>query len=216
MEQNKYSREFKLLDDFYEKNKIDFNVDIELFYKKMEPFIILVNCWSCVLGTLLSKCKDYKIRKNIVNNLFDENCDQYTHVETFYLFINECKNIYFSHEYQIDYNTINDLLKQENTQINSMLTVLELYVEEKSFEDGCQFLGAIEYVYHMISKDINEYFEKNKGIKPKFHYTVHEILDTKHASDLFDCTNMKNTDTDMNLLNGANWIINTINDLVNK
>ena len=219
----KYLNSFKLLDDFYKNNKITFQMDIEMFSKKMEPFIILVNGWSCVLGKLVGKCNNYKIRKNIVNNLFDENSGPYTHVETFYLFLNECKNSPDS----IDLHSMNDeisrLFKQYDTPTHivlNYLTALTEYVEKKSFEDSCQFLGAIEYVYHIISKDINNYYMMQKGNTPNYHYSVHEILDTKHASELFDCIDSADSidsidTTNDNFIKGAQWIVNAINELLN-
>lgn len=229
---NKYAKEFELLNNHYRNFKIEFeNIKINDFANRMEPFIFLVNQWSCILGLSVSKCNNYKIRRNIVANLFDENCDKYTHVETFYFFINECKSENFCEQSNSNqsnteqsngdqiYLNIQKILhfSEKNNTINKYYTILKEFIETKTFEEGCQFLGAIEYVYHLISKDINEYFEKSKGIAPLNHYTVHEYLDTQHAFDLFECSyDFNSDDTNNNLYSGADWIICVIKDLLRE
>ena len=73
-------------------------------------------------------------------------------------------------------------------------------------------LGSIEYIYHLISSDITLYINSETNFKPTFHYTVHEILDINHSYELFEA-NSKQID-EKNLKFGADWIIDTINDLL--
>ena len=179
-------------------NKI---MNIQLFALKISQFVELVNYWSQILGYVVYMCDNHTLRKKIITNLFDENCSELTHVETFNLFLLECGYTQESNKHNNNYI----ILKYKQ--------LLKSYVEKYSFEECCCILGSIEYVYHMMSGEINKYFCLHIGNMPKFHYNIHEILDVSHATDLFECSNEKSL-TKYFLDIGANWIINCLTELL--
>jgi hypothetical protein len=207
---DKYKGEYniiQILDKMYQNNKLNFsNLNIDNFIKNFSPFIHLVNYWSQILGLLLYKCNDPEIRRKIVKNLYEENCEKYTHVDTFMLFIKECNINNINVKYNLEEIPMNDVIKEA---INSITH----FVINNTFDDSCQMLGTIEYIYHLISIEINNYIYNITNIKPEFHYSVHEILDIEHSYDLF---NSNKLEIDLkNLEFGAHWIIKSISSLIN-
>ena len=188
--------------------KINFTqLDINNFMLKFLPFVHLVNYWSQILGFVIYKCSNPNIRGKIIKNLYEENCEEYTHVDTFLLFMKEININNNNLDFDIKFIPKNLYIEQAEKRI------LE-FVLNNTFDDSCQMLGAIEYIYHLISEDINTYICKNYNIKPQYHYTIHEILDIKHATDLFDCSTQK-----INIKNlkfGYDWIVNSIQSLLNS
>ena len=80
----------KFLDLHYSNNRIKFfYANIDMFVMNFLPFVHLVNYWSQILALVISSCPDPKKRKMIIKNLYEENCEEYSHVETFLLFIEE-------------------------------------------------------------------------------------------------------------------------------
>lgn len=209
-ENNKYKKYetniIKYLDDNYLSNKIKFNANPDEFIRKFTPFIHLVNYWSQLLCITIAKCDEPKIRGKLIKNLYDENCNELTHVDTFGLFIKEIdvNNIC---EHPIDIH----LIAKSNIIFDSM-NLITNFVESNDFNDVCQMLGAIEYTYHLISADINKYCADKLNIIPRFHYSIHEILDKEHSFELFEANNKKIKQE--NLEFGAKWIIESINTLL--
>lgn len=161
----------KFLDDYYVINKPVINItDIN----KFASFIYVINHWSKILGLLISKCDNHKKRKTIVENLFDENCEEYTHVDTFYLFLQE-----------LNYNKkINEI---ENTTYGiSYIKLLTDFITKNNFDECCQILGSIEYIYQKISADMIDWFIQKYNKLPEHHFTIHETLDITHAKNFFD------------------------------
>jgi len=181
--------------------KIDRNMNIYIFSARISAFIELVNYWSQILGYVIYACNDHKIRKKIVANLMDENCGKLTHVETFYQFLIECG-------YEGELNNI-----KTNSIVTHYKDLLYSLITKYTFEQSCSILGSIEHVYHIISKEINNYFKDKKGYQPENHYTTHEIVDVKHAIDLFECSNDDSL-TPFFLDIGAHWIIDCLNGLL--
>jgi hypothetical protein len=134
-------------------------------------------------------------------NLMDENCGNLTHVETFYQFLIECG-------FEGSLKSI-----KSNFIVAKYHDLLQSYITKYSFESCCAILGSIEYVYHIISGEINRYFIDKNGYQPSNHYTVHEIVDIKHATDLFECSNKESLTLEM-LDIGANWIIGCLSELL--
>jgi len=206
-----FTREFKILDQLYQSKKINFrNLNLNDFSRKFLPFIHLVNYWSQILGFVVYRCSNPNLRNKIIKNLFEENCEEYTHVDTFLLFIKELENRLDNIQYDNIQYEIN--LIPKNIFIEKLQKDIEEFVLNNTFDDSCQMLGAIEYVYHLISSDINSYCYEKFNIKPRYHYCVHETLDISHATDLFDCNsqefNIKNLEF------GGKWIVNAIQFLL--
>jgi hypothetical protein len=206
MELDKLTEIFKRLDTYYVANSINTqNIDIDTFSDKIASFIRIIEFWTQALGLLLAKCENHKKRKNIINNLYDENCQDMTHVETFYAFLSEC-----SDKAPLD---IVLTASKNNQTISKFITIMKNFISNNTFEDSCEVLGSAEYIYSLISEDVNELFYKYKNIHPKFHYVIKKI-DTKHATDLFDCS--EKIVSEHNLYFGADWITGIINELVNQ
>lgn len=190
------------LDAKYQNSfKIDRMMNIQIFSLRISSFIELVNYWSQILGYVIYACDDHKIRKKIVMNLIDENCGNLTHVETFYQFLVECG---FE-------GTLKDI--KSNYIVSKYQDLLHSYMTKYSFEQSCAILGSIEYVYHVISGEINSYFREKKGYQPSNHYTTHELVDIQHATDLFDCSNEQSLTHEL-LDIGAHWIIDCLTELL--
>ena len=188
------------LDDYYINNKIDFSTILEINVSKFATFIHVINHWSQVLGLTLFKCSDYKKRKNIVKNLYDENNHEYTHVETFYHFLLE-----------LNYSNTIENIPLDTDATFAIKEISDLIINY-NFNDSCQILGAIEYTYQKICIDFIKWFQSKYGHSPKNHFTLHEALDIEHAKELFDL--IDNDINEKKLKKGADWIINTIKKLI--
>jgi hypothetical protein len=223
------------LNEEYQIHKIDLvgsDIYLEDFAIRFAPFVHLVNYWSQILALTVSKSSNPHFRKKIIKNLYDENCKDLSHVDTFKLFITEC------HQYKLasfikEINAslkLDDQIKQNinlitNIDINSgiyesnpiiSMHKMSIYdfIESNDFDDCCQMLGAIEYIYHLISGEINAYFNSKTNIDPLNHYTNREKLDIKYANDLFECKISTKEINTQNLDFGIKWITNSIRSLV--
>lgn len=188
------------LDNYYDNNKINFNDIDNINLNKFASFIHTINLWSQILGYLVFQCDDYKKRKNIINNLYDENNGNLTHIETFYLFLKELK--YNNDIDNIDLETYIELY-------NKLLTNI---IKNNSFDNNCQILGSIEYIYHKISTDLVNWYRLKYNKNPENHYTLHEILDITHYKELFELSNKDIEEN--NLICGADWILGIFKNII--
>jgi hypothetical protein len=188
------------LKKYYENNKINFNEIDNINVDKFASFIHTVSLWSQILGFLVFQCDDYKKRKNIVKNLHDENNGEYTHVETFYMFLNE-----------LGYkNNINDI--QLETYVELYNKLLLNMIKNNTFDNNCQILGSIEYIYQKITSDLIKWFRHKYNKYPENHFTLHEALDITHSKELFE---LSDRDIDENnLICGADWILGIIKSII--
>jgi len=207
------------LDNHFEKEWFGLNIDINIFAHRLAPFIHIVNYWSQILGLLVYKCSDKKLRKNIITNLYDEHFNTDIHVDTFYKFILECGYI----DLNINIGNNNDIgigiSDVYNIQINSVIIKymekLKSYVYYHDFSIACQILGAIEYTYYLISSKINIFYKQKLNRLPNNHYTTHENTDIEHANKLFDCAVVVDEYLDPNYLDiGSDWIIGVFRELL--
>lgn len=207
MDNDELTKTFKFLSSYYVNNCIVFdNLTIDEFSVKMTPFIHIVEFWTQALGLLLSKCNDHKKRKNIINNLYDENCNKMTHVETFYAFLIEC-----SPKDSLDIILLN---AKNNLIIIKYKTFFNNFIlnSDHSFETCSQMLAGAEYIYSLIGDDIKQLFLKYKYVDPQYHFNSHDIDDTTHSTNLFECS-YKDLN-EHNILFGADWMINVIKELL--
>lgn len=188
------------LDNYYDNNKINFNDIDNINLNKFASFIHTINLWSQILGYLVFQCDDYKKRKNIINNLYDENNGNLTHVETFYLFLKELK-----------YNNDIDNIELE-TYVELYNKLLTNIIKNNSFDNNCQILGSIEYIYHKISTDLVNWYRLKYNKNPENHFTLHEILDITHSKELFELSNKDIEEN--NLICGADWILGIIKNII--
>jgi hypothetical protein len=193
---------------YNEKNTIIFPPDIIVFANKISFFVELVNYWTQILGLVLFKSSFPSNRKNIIKNLIDENLSELTHCETFYNFLLECG--LDSNKYKL-----NELIEigKNNSIIIKYKKSLYDFVINHTYSDCVEMLGSIEYIYHLISSNINSYFIKSHNKNPSFHFNLHEILDQTHSKELFESSeNLEPLES--NIKFGSDWIIGVISDLL--
>ena len=159
-------------------------IKIENFLKSQECFISAVDNWSKVLGILLSKVPTFKERAIIIDNLYDEHGEgniENSHVNTFIKFM---KSLGYEKELLINNDSLSsyEYVKLFNDKL--------LYkVNNKSWLFSVAMLGMIEYTYITISKYIHEYVSQFIISEDIHHYSLHEIVDVKHATELFELLN---------------------------
>lgn len=156
--------------NIYLKKLINNTISINDFAKSFSGFIHCVNYWSQILGLLVYKLDDWSDRKKIIENLCDENAinNKLSHYQTFKLFIEELNN------------NCNFKLNDSARQFNKTL----LEYSNSDLADFIATLGFVEYYYQEISSIIVTYL-KNNNIYTNNHYSEHEILDSKHANEIF-------------------------------
>lgn len=145
----------------------------------------------------------------MVTNLVDENLNgNTTHVNTFWEFLLECG---------FDECGICELITsaKQHQIVTKYKKMLEDYVLTHDYSDGVEMLGVIEYVYHLISADINTYFTTKFGKLPSFHFDTHELLDQTHASELFALSSNQ-MHSMPNVEFGSKWIVGVIKELMER
>ena len=188
------------LDEYYNKYKINFDNINEINIEKFASFINVINHWSQILGLVIFKCNDHIKRKNLVKNLYDENNGDLSHVETFYLFLKELGIV----------KNIDEIKSEPYTEL--YIKNITNIIINNDFDDCCQILGSIEYIYQKISTDIINWFVKKFNKTPEYHFTLHETLDIEHSKEFFELNN-KNINNNM-LIIGSSWILEIIEKLI--
>ena len=203
--ENNFVTSVKIMEKYYFDNKLIFPDKLHHFNNNFCYFIELVNYWSQILGLVIYKSSYPDTRKYLVKNLVDENLSELTHVDTFYNFLLECGYT----------GNIQELIKnaKENIIIVKYKKQLKKFILKHDFSDCVEMLGAIEYVYHLISRDINKYFVITHNIKLSFHFDTHEILDQTHAKELLESSSNP-LYSKVNIEFGYQWIIGVIKELI--
>jgi len=201
-------RVFSFLDKMYHNNPIDLNnITLNDFSIKVLPFIHLVDHWASIMGLLLAKCQNYQYRRRIIKNLYDENCAELTHVETFYSFMCQASD-------KKVMDSMKDVMeKTKNNYIVSKYKEMILhFINNNNFDDCCQMLGAAEYTYLLISNDIANLYLNYTSKKPNKHYNINDTYQRQHANNFFDC--VVSQIKQENLEFGVNWIVYSMNELL--
>jgi pyrroloquinoline-quinone synthase len=161
---------------------------LEDFLRSQIPFFHAVVHWLDVLINVANKLKEQnqtELHDLIYENINDEKglceCSDVSHKETFLGFLQGLADELYAKW------SIPDIQSEAVAQFNNELDKM---VETKSITYICACLGTIEYLYIDISKIIKDYVDYY-GIRQS-HYTLHEILDTKHSSDLFKIADLLN------------------------
>jgi hypothetical protein len=203
--ENNFDMSKKIMEEYYFDNKLIFPNKLDHFNDNFCYFIELVNYWSQILGLVIYKSSYPDTRKYLVKNLVDENLSKLTHIDTFYNFLLECGYV----------GNIHELIKnsKENLIIDKYKKQLENFILEHDFSDCVEMLGSIEYVYHLISRDINKYFVETHNIEPSFHFDTHEILDQTHAKELLE-SSTNTSYLKSNIEFGSQWIVSVIKELI--
>lgn len=203
-------RIWDFLDELYESIPINLNdLTLKDFSIKIAPFIHLVDHWASIIGLLLAKCEDYRHRRKIIKNLYDENCSELTHVETFYSFLCQSRG-----------DCVTDAMKdimdttKDNHVVRKYRELILHFVNTHNFNDCCQMLGAVEYVYLRVSNDIARLYLNTTGKKPNRHYNISDTYQRQHANNFFECTTSDVRQS--NLEFGFRWIVFSMNELLDE
>jgi hypothetical protein len=73
-------------------------------------------------------------------------------------------------------------------------------------------LGAVEYVYLLVSNDISKLYLNTTGRKPNRHYNISDTYQRQHATNFFSCSN--GDIKQKNLEFGFRWIVFSMNELL--
>ncbi|ARF12365.1 heme oxygenase [Klosneuvirus KNV1] len=161
--------------------KLSQNPSLDNFLTSQDSFIDAVDNWSKILALLLTKLPSDKERSIIVNNLYDEHGSgnpNKSHVGTFKEFM---KSLNYKEE--VSLNSTNTFTHTIIKQFNDRLTH---YIGMNNWIQNVAMLGMIEYVYITISTYIHNYVEQYIPSDQITHYSLHEIMDVKHSTELFE------------------------------
>ncbi len=114
------------------------------------------------------------------------------HTETF-------KDFLFAMAENID--QVIDIDSHKTQCINDFNDKMDKIIETKSLSYICAYLGTIEYQYILVSKIIKDFVDMHNISQS--HYEMHELLDKKHASDLYFIAIHFHTDINKDINNGA-------------
>lgn len=148
------------------------------FLKIQKNFIHAINHWPKLLLILCSRINEPELRMLLLDNINDEHGNgniNLCHVNTFHQFL---KALGLNPNHKIDLYD-----KYQSKAVNNFNIRLTQFVNNNDYRESALILGAIEYIYIDISKYFNQYLAKHN--LEVYHYTEHEILDVKHADDLF-------------------------------
>lgn len=165
----------------YFNKLVNHHFKLEDFLRSQIPFFHAVVHWNDVLINVANKLKEQnqtELYHLLYENINDEQglceCSDVAHKETFLGFLQGLADESYTRW------SMPDIPSKAVSRFNNELDKI---IETKSLTYVCACLGTIEYMYIDISKIIKDYVDYYK-IKQS-HYTLHEILDTKHSSDLF-------------------------------
>ena len=180
------------------------------FLKSQEAFISAVDNWSKVLIKMLSIVPSVIERQKIIENLYDEHGGDdvnKAHVNTFQQFMT---SMGYSDKLKIyyDYDSYKHV-KQFNDSIEEVIS-------KHHWTRAVAMLGMIEYTYITVSKNIHNYAANYMNKENIHHYSIHEIMDTKHATDLFDLVAPYTVPHQMDIYYGIADGYNIINTLYDK
>jgi hypothetical protein len=150
---------------------------LPIFIQQQKSFSLAVDHWSKILGKLIYKVPTYKERFVIIRNLYDEHGNgdlNNSHVCTIKRFICSLENITTKHS----------LLNYDSNVQKILNNSLDEILETKSWIFVVSVLGIVEYTFITVSKLINEYVSNFIEQNKIEHYSLHEILDIEHATEL--------------------------------
>ncbi len=162
--------------------KLNKKPSLKNFIESQKGFITAVDHWSKLLAQLIVILPTSKDRMAVVNNLYDEhgNGDETkTHVTTFSNFIESLQE---SNTKQAIYPTCTYTTTEFAQAFNQRL---QDQFKTSDWIFCTSMLAMIEYTYIKVCKMIHTYasqFIKEDKIE---HYSLHETIDQKHATDLF-------------------------------
>ena len=164
---------------FISLSKQDF--PLTKFLQSQEGFIEAVNCWTHVLCKLVFILPSDQERIPVIMNLYDEHGEgnpQNTHIQTFTRFL---QNLGYIGKIEIGKaSPSHRICRNFTSALNKSFEKAD-----KDYQYMSALLGMIEYTYITVSHNIHLYAVGFVDAKDIEHYSLHEILDTKHSEDLF-------------------------------
>lgn len=161
--------------------KLQQNPPLTNFLTSQDSFIDAVDYWSKILALILTQLPGYIERVVIINNLYDEhgsgNPDN-SHVNTFRQFIDSLgyhKDLELYDETTKTY----DIVKNFNDQLIHFIGI-------NHWISNVALIAMIEYVYITISASIHNYVKQYISPEEISHYGIHEVMDVKHSTELFE------------------------------
>ena len=181
----------------------------EEFLKSQIPFYHAVENWVKVLAHLRDKIKmisesdsrTIESIKIIQENIDDESevtDEKLSHANTFKMYLEGWKE-----KTNVECVNIPD---QPESHVAEFNDALHNMINNKPFDYVCGCLGEIEYMYISISKIIKEFSDMHNVNQP--HYTLHEIMDYKHSTELFETAILlsdQQIEKSVNILDGAEF-----------
>lgn len=155
------------------------SVSVEKFLNSQKSFICAVDFWSKILGSILTILPTYKERVIVIENLYDEHgCGDVSdsHVNTFKKFM---ESLGYKKDLPLSGSS------EEYSAVNEFNSRLVNKIGASSWVYCVSMLGMIEYTYIDVSRNIHNYASNFIDPKDINHYSLHEIVDVKHATDLF-------------------------------
>jgi hypothetical protein len=152
---------------------------LESFIASQKGFITAVDHWSKLLAKLLIILPSDEHRIPIVENIHDEHGNgdsNKTHTKTFNRFLQSLG--------------CGEALNPNNTYpttpvINAFISDLSTALSTQDWIFCTAMLAIIEYTYITVSSHIHKYASKYLKEEHIEHYSLHEIMDSKHATDMF-------------------------------
>ncbi|VBB18714.1 protein of unknown function DUF3419, partial [Yasminevirus sp. GU-2018] len=113
-------------------------------------------------------------------------CGNVSHTETFTRFLNGWNSVISEKYGGLSTSILPDDVPIR-PHVQRFIDTLYSVVNSRSLQFSCACLGEIEYIYISVSKIIKAFSDLHRVDQP--HYLVHEIIDVKHSTELFEmCT----------------------------
>ncbi len=154
--------------------------NLDNFISSQVHFVNAIDNWSKILGIMISRVPSYNERNVLIQNLVDEHGNgeiEKNHVSTFDKFIDSLLEITKKNK---DTYLLKGNYNYTKEFIESLYSLTEL-----NWIFAISAMGMIEFTYINVSNKIHNYV-CNYIDKDKInHYSLHEILDVTHATELF-------------------------------
>ncbi len=177
------------------------NQSLSHFYDSQKKFVKAVQTWSDLLGEIIVKFRNNKIRYIISKNLVDETED-IGHVGTFEKMLSQIEN----HK---------DYIKCDNISENDAITKFcfdLLEITNKQPEYIFSYMATTEYIYIQVSKNINKYLSQYFKQNEIYYYALHEVIDETHSRELYELLFIEEIYTK----NRDEYILNGVNDAIDS
>lgn len=185
--------------------------NLDNFISSQVHFVNAIDNWSKILGIMISRVPSYNERNVLIQNLVDEHGNgeiEKNHVSTFDKFIDSLLEITKKNK---DTYLLKGNYNYTKEFIESLYSLTEL-----NWIFAISAMGMIEFTYINVSNKIHNYV-CNYIDKDKInHYSLHEILDVTHATELFKIIEPHYKENKMIIEKGIEKGYNMMNKLYNN